>query len=175
MARGYGASTRQIASEVGLSQPGLIQRFGSKQDLFLAAMTPEPLDIEWIVNGDEAGVDAILAGIAERLFEQIRERVPLILLLSQNPDIDEQAIEEAHARIGVPELIDTLCVRIEALAQDGATEKSSKTQQTVEALLLAAHGATLMSLAGAPRKGIKQHLASFCRLIPSGHDQETSL
>ena len=177
-AHGYGASTRRIAAEVGLSQPALIQRFGSKQGLFLAAMMPEPLDVEWIVNGapgdgpSESG--EALIGIAERLFEQIQQRLPLVLLLEQNPEIDARVIEDAHSRIGVPDLIDALCTKIESLASSNAPDGSDRARQTVEALLLAAHGATLMALAGAPPKAVKTHLTGFCRLIQFGKEEGTS-
>ena len=48
--QGHSASTREIAAKAGVSQATLFQRFGDKSALFQAAMTPEPLDIELIME-----------------------------------------------------------------------------------------------------------------------------
>src|SRR6266542_638643 len=42
---GHTATTRDIAQAAGISQAVLYQRFGSKEDLFLQAMTPELPDV----------------------------------------------------------------------------------------------------------------------------------
>ena len=88
-------------------------------------------------------------------------------------EIDGRVIEDAHSRLGVPYLIDALCERIERLTESNTPATTDITKQTVEALLLAAHGATLMSLAGAPSEAINARLVSFSRLIQTHHNQET--
>ena len=175
-AHGHGVSTRRIAADIGLSQAALIQRFGSKKDLFLAAMFPEPLDIAWILNGDNkpktAGADAALLAVTERLFTQMSARLPGLLQLAQNPEVEPSVIEDAHAVIGVPDLIDALCERVEAIAFAGAKAKRRRTRQIVEAMLLAAHGATLMRIAGASHEAIRKHLRSFSKSLRLADDKE---
>lgn len=79
-AHGYAVSTREIAVSAGLSQPALIQRFGSKTDLFLAAMMPKPLDIQQIIKDDE---ECGVRELTNRLYLAISERVPKLLQLEK--------------------------------------------------------------------------------------------
>lgn len=176
MARGHGVSTRQIAADVRLSQPALIQRFGSKKQLFLAAMTPAPLDAAWIIDGesDESLLKpkARLFCILIRLQEQLAERAPRLLLLDQNPDVTATEIEDAHKRIGVPALNDALRKQISEWLSGPAGDAEHRASQMVDAMLLAAHGATFMAMAGAPAALVRRDLENFCACLDFPDDEE---
>lgn len=163
---GHAASTRQLSSVTGLSQPTLIQRFGSKTELFKRAMVPEALDVIWILglspehSGGETkyhDLETTLRDIGYRLFTQVSERIPLILALRKNPDIDDATLDAAQANLGLPDLIDALSTQLWSLL--GQTPAQATIQ--AEGLLLAAHGATLMSLSGADEDQCRQKVDSF--------------
>ena len=57
-ARGHTATTREIAEAVGVSEAVLYQRFGSKDELFFAAMVPQPPDVEQLLGPKDPPEDA---------------------------------------------------------------------------------------------------------------------
>jgi AcrR family transcriptional regulator len=147
---GHGASTREVAEAVGLSQATLFQRFGDKSDLFVAAMLPEPLDIEAIVHGANKcnSGQEIVTDIALRLFETMRIALPLIQRIAGYPDLQPSVLEATHERINVPGLIKAMERRIAYLQADGMISKTVRASQLVESLLIGVHGIILMSHAG---------------------------
>ena len=164
---GYAASTRHIAKVVGLSQPALIQKFGSKKNLFQMAIMPEPVDIEWIIKGDSKAQNlahsVLLTRLAGRLYQQISTRVPRLLLLQLSPETDPEFIEAAHNHIGVPSLIDALSAHLKQIM--GRMVDEHEIPDLVETLMLAAHGATLMKRAGANSDAIKLRLEAVGTFI----------
>lgn len=81
---GPAASTSTIASELGVSQPALFRRFGSKEDLMLAALAP-PQHPEWVVRvrrgPDDRPLREQLLEIANRATAFLAEIVPCVTVL----------------------------------------------------------------------------------------------
>jgi AcrR family transcriptional regulator len=142
-AQGHSASTREIAAKAGLSQATLFQRFGDKSALFQAAMTPEPLDIELIMEPAAQGglpVREQATEIAARLVEQISARLPQVVRLASDPHSGAGAIEAAHSRIGVESLRKALGAYF--VERQNALQISPQTHSAdwIEAFLLIVHG-----------------------------------
>jgi AcrR family transcriptional regulator len=162
---GHAASTRIIAKEAGLSQATLFQRFGHKERLFLAAIYPDPLDVDEIVGtvADAASGDGVecLTAIAVRLQRRIAETMPQVLQLANNPALGAEVIEAAHRHIGVPKLLKALIERVAELQSLGFLALDIRPDAAVESILIAAHGVTLMQLASPASVPIELTLRRF--------------
>lgn len=92
VARGFGASTREIAASLGLSEPALFKRFPTKVELFAAAMTPPLADLVALLPVDPSrpGAERI-EHVAAGLLAYFREVVPLVLPLMTHPDFRFEA------------------------------------------------------------------------------------
>jgi len=89
-ARGHTATTREIAEAVGVSEAVLYQRFGSKDELFFAAMHPRGPDIEALLGQPEEGEDAhaYLRAVVVRMGRYFGEIIPLALRVMMHPSFD---------------------------------------------------------------------------------------
>jgi AcrR family transcriptional regulator len=56
MEHGYGVTGQVIADKVGLSQPALFKRFGTKQELFMQALSP-PDSSSWFGENESFSVN----------------------------------------------------------------------------------------------------------------------
>src|SRR3974390_693884 len=76
---GHTATTRQIAEAAGISEAVLYQRFGSKDDLFFAAMHPRGPDVEALLGPSDPGEDAhaFLRAVVTNLARYFGEVIPL--------------------------------------------------------------------------------------------------
>lgn len=163
LAEGHAASTRSIADRVGLSQATLVQRFGTKDALFLAAIQPDALDVEAIIGSEEDairdGALGYLASLSARLLERVQDQIPRLLHLRQNPAVGARAVEQAHARLGVPELVRSLRARLAWMQQRRLLSAESPPHQLVDVLLTLIHGVAFMNLVtGQVRPGAVSHL-----------------
>lgn len=153
--KGASASTREIAQSSGLSQAALLQRFGSKEQLFLAAVSPAPLDIDKIVGSlaeaCKTGAMQHLIAITLRFHRQMEGVLPQVLQLSQHPDLGTQTIETAHEALGVPRLIGAWVTRLRELQDLHLLVRDAEPNTIVEAIMMAVHGVVFMHLVS-PRK-----------------------
>src|SRR5262245_42690384 len=79
--RGHTATTREIAQVAGISEAVLYQRFGSKDDLFFAAMVPQAPDVEQLLGPADPPDDAhaYLRAVVVRLGEYFAGVIPLAM------------------------------------------------------------------------------------------------
>jgi AcrR family transcriptional regulator len=88
--RGHTASTREIAEVAGISEAVLYQRFGSKDDLFFAAMHPGGPAIEELLGPIEPIDDAheYLRTVIVRIGKYFGEVIPLAVHVMTHPSFD---------------------------------------------------------------------------------------
>ena len=89
-AHGHTATTREIAEAVGVSEAVLYQRFGSKDELFFAAMHPRGPDIEALLGPPEPAEDAhaYVRTVVVRMGRYFVEVIPLALRVMTHPSFD---------------------------------------------------------------------------------------
>ncbi|KAA0252722.1 MAG: TetR/AcrR family transcriptional regulator [Acidobacteria bacterium] len=144
--RGYSASTREIARVAGLSEAVLYQRFGTKDGLFLAAMTPRPADIEEIFGPVEPEGDPRrwLRGVVERMSAYFAEIVPLAIQLILHPVPDSSGRDASESVSVTGRFEDELAHRLRRLR--GRGDVSAAPERPVARLLVSlAHDRALRS------------------------------
>lgn len=151
LARGYTASTREVADAVGLSQATLFQRFGSKDDLFVAAITPAPFDVARILGNFDPKIDEPLEhlqALLGRLNTAISTTLPPLLRLAGATDLPPSIMQAVHGRLGATDLICGLEARFSALACSLGTCVGFSTQSTTQLVMFTAHGRALATAMG---------------------------
>src|SRR4051812_16199700 len=95
--QGHAASTREIASAAGISEAVLYQRFGSKHDLFFAAMAPTAMDVDAVLGADDPPDDAqgYLTDVVLRLADYFSEILPLAVHMMTHPSFDRASLSRA--------------------------------------------------------------------------------
>ncbi len=111
--QGHTATTREVAQAAGISEAVLYQRFGSKDDLFFAAMHPRGPDIEELLGPKEPAEDAqtYLRTVVVHIGEYLADVIPLALRVITHPSFDPATFARAQPR-GATVLQDGLAERL---------------------------------------------------------------
>lgn len=93
------ASTRDIAKKAGISEAVIYQRFGTKEDLFFAAMKlPEAqLDLIFDIQPGLGDVVKNLEYVSRKIIEYFREVMPIFLTLISHPSFTMQTFLARHS------------------------------------------------------------------------------
>ncbi|HWA70719.1 MAG TPA: helix-turn-helix domain-containing protein [Polyangiaceae bacterium] len=141
---GHAASTRDIASAAGISQAVIYQRFGSKEDLFCRAMTPDQPDLEDLLGPyPPRSARADLKRIGERLCEYLGTLMPTLLHVLAHPDLGRARLARWHADLPFHALISALTARFQRLRDDGLVG-SINPSAAARAFLAAVHSAAIL-------------------------------
>lgn len=102
---GYAATkTDEIARRAGVSQPYVIRLFGTKQQLFLAALSHVCDRIEQLFRAAAANVEPgedVLSALGDSYHEFLAEReLPLVLLHGFSAGSDPEIGEQVRSRFG---------------------------------------------------------------------------
>jgi AcrR family transcriptional regulator len=148
---GHAASTREVAKAAGISQAALYQRFGSKEDLFFKAMTPDPPDLD-VLLGSYSPHDARadLESIAARLVDFFASLMPTLLHVLAHPSLGRDRLVKWHAGLPFHPLLCRLTERFTRMRKDGLIGPIGS-EQAALVFLAAVHSAALFeTMSGAP-------------------------
>lgn len=154
--QGHTATTRGIAAAAGVSEAVLYQRFGSKDELFFAAMHPRGPDLELLLGPVDPAEDALsyLHMVVGRLGEHFAQAIPLALHVITHPSFDPAHLARAHP--GGPSVIpEALAERLAALARRGelATANAAVTARLLVSL---AHDWALRQMHGTSPRSARE-------------------
>jgi AcrR family transcriptional regulator len=154
--QGHTATTREIAQAAGISEAVLYQRFGSKDQLFFAAMRPRGPDLEQLLGPKEPAEEALayLRTVVVRLGEHFAEVIPLALRVLMHPSFDPASL--ARAQPGGPAVLqEALAERLAALARRGELALAGAAV-TARLLISLAHDWALRRVHGTPSRGVRE-------------------
>jgi AcrR family transcriptional regulator len=142
-AGGHAASTRDVARAAGISQAVLYQRFGSKAELFLRAMTPDPPDLESLLGPyPQRNARADLLRIGQRLAVYLGALIPTLLHVVAHPGLRRERLARWHEGLPFHPLLMALTDRFERLRDDGLVGRVDPAA-AARAFLAAVHSAAL--------------------------------
>src|SRR5262249_56703289 len=115
---------REIAQAAGISEAVLYQRFGSKDELFFAAMRPRGPDLEQLLGPKDPPEDALayLHAVVVRLGEHFADVLPLALRVMMHPSFDPASLARANPG-GPAVLVEGLAERLASPARRGRLER----------------------------------------------------
>ena len=136
--QGRTASTRAIARQAGISEGILYQRFGSKEDLFLASMAPRAPDIRGLLGPEPPNeeVSTFLRNVLVRMAEHFGEVIPLAIQIITHPAAPGPGRERAQS--GLAQLRKGLAARL-AWFEAQKLVRPSTAKHTAQLLVSLAH------------------------------------
>ena len=110
----------------GISEAVIFQRFGTKENLFFAAMVPPEAQLESIFNvpPDHKQVDTNLKSVSLKIVAYFREVMPIFLSLISHPSFDMQTFLQRHT-MPVVQIGDRLTAYLNAEADLGRIRKDN--------------------------------------------------
>jgi AcrR family transcriptional regulator len=121
--RGPATTTREVARAAGVSQAVLFQRFGSRDDLLLAALMPAPPDLGALLgDADEAqrlGPHDYLIEVGVRALEFFVGAAPAFLHLVVHPAFRREVFARVHEHVPLVALVAGLAGRLGEMQRAG--------------------------------------------------------
>ena len=133
MAKGASATTRQVAERAGVSEGLLFQRYGTKADLFFAALAPPVADPTAVlpIGADAVGDREALEDAALHILAYFREVMPILLPLVTHPAFDPERFFHHEAPASLQGWIGALVRFLDAQGSDGAAPINSRGAATL--------------------------------------------
>jgi len=94
--QGFGASTKEIARQAGVSEGVIFQRFATKEDLFFAAMIPPSVDLDRLLKHSRCTGRALLEKLTFAMIDYFRETLPVLLPLMSHPAFRFEEFAKRH-------------------------------------------------------------------------------
>ncbi len=147
---GVGISTRAIARRAGISEGVLFQRFGTKVDLFFAAMVPPPLDVEALIEkgAGDGDICAHLEILALGMLSYFRSLAPVLLTLASHPSFNFDKFAERHPDAPFLRMQHALISHLNQLRDKGHIQ-SERPEHVALGLVSAIHGLAIFERLGA--------------------------
>ncbi len=107
-------STKEIARRAGVSEATLFKRYPTKAALFLAAMVPEQMDIEAVIQSFAKETDPrpVLTQIGHKMLAYFRGVIPIVMHLITNPSISMADVNAHFKGKPVVELSEALAAHM---------------------------------------------------------------
>jgi AcrR family transcriptional regulator len=155
-ARGPQVTTRVLAQEIGISEGVIFQRFGSKEKLIAAALSPPEINVSQLLIDSSSGGESrqVLENIAAAIFRAFRELLPFYIPLMNHAETDR---EETWTSRG-----SAFQMFVEALEQHLKTERHAgriwiESPHTSSYLIVSAlHNAALFETIAGPSSSINE-------------------
>ncbi len=114
-------STKEIASQAGISEAALFKRYPTKAALFLQAMEPEEVDIEAVIRSftEKTSPPRVLTEIGLRILAYFRTLIPVVMHLTTNPSISMADVNAHFKGKPIDELIEALAAHMKDAALQG--------------------------------------------------------
>ena len=94
--QGFGASTKEIARQAGISEGVIFQRFSSKDELFFAAMIPPAASLNDVIRKSRSRGRALMEEVTLAMLEYCRETLPVLLPLMMHPAFRFEEFAQKH-------------------------------------------------------------------------------
>ncbi|MFO0580583.1 MAG: TetR/AcrR family transcriptional regulator [Polyangia bacterium] len=167
---GITVSSRQIAEAVGVSSAVLFQRYGSKENLLFAAMTPPAPDMKALLRRSGAREHGLaqLQQIAVGLLDYFRQFVAVLAPLANHPSFSYESFRQRQPGSPLEQIIAELTETFEAQRQLGEID-CPDVGVLVLNLIAVAHSLAMFERMGAHHGEFSKPLvADLARLLWSG-------
>lgn len=121
LGEGVGATTGAVARRAGISEATIFKRFGTKADLFFAAMGFAEFDARQTIADlkGEAPADQELETISLRFLEYLNQMVPVLTRLLAHPGVDAAELAEKFPEMPARVLVEAVAEYVESEQHQG--------------------------------------------------------
>ncbi len=154
--RGLQITTRTLATEMGVSEGVIFQRFGSKEGLIRAALSPPHINANQLVSEGSTGRDGreVLENIGVAIFRAFRQLLPFYVPLITHTESDS---ERSWISRGSPFQLFVDALEQHLKAERHAGRISTESPHTSSYLIVSAlHNAALFETIAGPSTGINE-------------------
>jgi AcrR family transcriptional regulator len=167
---GHTATTRDVALAAGVSQAVLYQRFKTKDELFLAALTLHAPALTALSKIDASVYDppTYLALFAARAKDHFRNVIPSILTLAAHPKYGKEMMDQIHRHNRAGEVAVMLSLRLQNWQHAGKIRPTNATSFS-GAFLHALHSMAMIEvLSGTMRRSRPKDMRGFVKIFWDG-------